>query len=98
MLAHSPPFPLIIQYKVGVHARVHVLTGEDEEGLTLALQHRDRVCHIALRMPTPSLQKVITAIDDEFRILEYLYLAAPTKHNTLFFFFFFGIGLLSLNP
>ncbi len=78
MLAHSPPFPLIIQYKVGDH----VLTGEDEEGIMLALQHRDRVCRISLGMPAPSLQKVITAINDEFPILEFLSIAPPTKHNT----------------
>jgi len=78
MLAHSPPFPLIIQYEVGNH----VLTGEDKEGVMLALQHHDRVCRISLAISVPSLQKVIIAISDEFPILEHLYLAAPTKHNT----------------
>ncbi len=78
MLAHSPPFLLIIQYEVGDHD----LTGEDEEGITLALQHRDRVCRISLRMLAPSLQKVITAINNEFPILEYLSIAPLMKHNT----------------
>src|SRR6266851_4576418 len=78
MLAHSPPFLLIIQYEVGDHD----LTGEDEEGITLALQHRDRVCRISLEMPAPSLQKFITAINDEFPILEFLDITPPTKHNT----------------
>jgi len=78
MLAHSPPFPLIIQYEVGDHD----LTGEDEEGITLALQHRDRVYRISLRMLAPSLQKVMTAINDEFPILEFLSIRPPTKHNT----------------
>jgi hypothetical protein len=78
MLSHSPPFPLIIQYEFGDHD----LTGEDGEGIMLALQHRDRVCRISLMMPAPSLQKPFTAINDEFQILEHLYLAAPTKHNT----------------
>ncbi len=78
MLAHSPPFPLIIEYNVENRG----LSAKDEEGAMLALQHRDRVCRISLRMPAPNLQKVITAINDEFPILEFLYLAPPTKHNT----------------
>ncbi len=78
MLTHSPPFPLIIQYRVGDNG----LTAEDEEGIMLALQHRDRVYRISLYMPAPSLQKLITAINDEFPILEHLYIAPPTKHNT----------------
>jgi len=78
MLAHAPPFPLIIGYNV----ENHDLTGEDEEGIMLALQHRDRVCRISLRMPAPSLQKVITAINDEFPILEFLSIQPPTKQNT----------------
>jgi hypothetical protein len=40
------------------------------------------VCRISLRMPAPSLQKVITAISDEFPILEFLSIGPPTKHNT----------------
>jgi hypothetical protein len=78
MLAHSPPFPLIIEYE----AENRGLSAKDEEGVMLALQHRDRVCRISLEMPAPSLQKVITAINDEFPILEFLSIAAPTKHNT----------------
>jgi len=78
MLAHSPPFPLIIQYGGGVHG----LATEDEEGIMLALQHRDQVCRISLKVPVPTLQKFIMTLNDGFPILEYLYLAAPTKHNT----------------
>ncbi len=68
MLAHSPPFPLIIQYEIENGG----LSTKDEEGIMLALQHRDRVCRVSLSMPAPSLQKVITAINDEFPILEFL--------------------------
>jgi hypothetical protein len=78
MLAHSPPFPLIIEYE----AENRGLSAKDEEGVMLALQHRDRVYRINLEMPPPSLQKVITAINDEFPILEFLYIGPPTKHNT----------------
>src|SRR5579863_5673416 len=46
MLAHSPPFPLVIDY---YHPN-HDLTTEDEEGIMLALQHRNRVQRICLRL------------------------------------------------
>jgi hypothetical protein len=78
MLAHSPPLPLIIDHN---HPN-HDLTAEDEEGIVLALQHRDRVRRIRLEMPVASLQKVITAIDDRFPVLEFLDIAPPAKHNT----------------
>jgi hypothetical protein len=78
MLAHSPPFPLIIEYDVESGG----LCAKDEEGVMLALEHRDRVCRISLEIPVPSLQKVITAINDEFPILEFLAIGPPTKHNT----------------
>jgi hypothetical protein len=77
MLAHSPPLPLIIDYEC------RILMTKDEEGIMLALQHRDRVRRVNLRMPLPRLQKLITALDDEFPMLEYLYIAPPTKHDTL---------------
>ena len=75
MLAHSPPLPLIIDHNDD-------LTAEDEEGIILALQHRERVRRIRLVMPVSSLQKLITAIDDEFPALEFLYLGPPTKHDS----------------
>jgi hypothetical protein len=78
MLAHSPPLPLIIDHN---HPG-HDLTAEDEEGIVLALQHHDHMCRIRLEMPVASLQKVITAIDDRFPVLEFLDLAPPAKHNT----------------
>jgi len=40
------------------------------------------VYRISLEMPVPSLQKLITAINDEFPILEFLSIQPPTKHNT----------------
>jgi hypothetical protein len=78
MLAHYPPFPLIIGYNFENHG----LSTKDEEGIMLALQHRDRVCRISLQMSAPSLQKLITAINDEFPILEFLSIVPLTKHNT----------------
>ena len=68
MLAHSPPLPLIID-----HLDQHNdITEADEEGITLALQYRDRVRRIRLMKSVPVIQKLITALDGEFPILEYL--------------------------
>jgi len=78
MLAHSPPLPLVIDYD---YPKQDLAAG-DEEGIMFAVQHRDRVSRINLRMPVPGLQKVITALDDEFPMLEYLYIAPPTKHSS----------------
>ena len=69
MLAHSPPFPLIIDH---FDEAYRDLTTKDEEGITLALQHRDRVRRIRLMKPVPILQKLVTALDSEFPILEFL--------------------------
>ena len=77
MLAHSPPLPLIIDHS----DEAREFTAEDEEGIILALQHRDRVCRIRLRLPIPFLQKVLLTMDDEFPILEYLLIGRLIKHN-----------------
>jgi hypothetical protein len=78
MLASSPRLPLIIYHKDPNRD----ITTEDEEGIMLALQHRDRIRRICLRLPIPSLQKLITTMDDEFPMLEYMYMGPPAKHNT----------------
>jgi hypothetical protein len=47
MLAHSPPaIPLIIDH---FDDEYQDLTAEDEKGIILALQHRDRVRRIRIR-------------------------------------------------
>jgi hypothetical protein len=76
MLAHSPPLPLTIDHYVSD------VTAEDEEGILLALQHRERVRRIRLVMPISSLRKLITAIDGEFPALEVLNLRPRTKHDS----------------
>src|SRR5258708_2477750 len=68
MLAHSPPLPLIVDY-FDQHSDI---TAADEQGIILALQHRDRVRRIRVMKPIPILQKLIMALDGEFPILEYL--------------------------
>ena len=69
MLAHSPPLPLIIDHV----DEDYDITEEDEEGIILALQHRDRVRRIRLGMSVPILQRLVLGLDGEFPILEYLY-------------------------
>jgi hypothetical protein len=76
MLAHSPSLPLLVDY-----AGIDRIAAEDQEGIPLALQHRDRVRSIRLVFPIRCLQKVIEAIDDEFPILEDLGIGPPTKED-----------------
>jgi hypothetical protein len=77
MLAHSPPLPLIIYYYYNRR-----ITPEDEQGVLLALSHRDRVRHIALRIPTPELEKFIPALNEPFPILERVYIYSLTVEET----------------
>ena len=70
MLAHSPSaLPLIIDHFDDEHRD---LTAEDEKGILLALQHRDRIRRIRIIKPTPILQKLIISLNGEFPILEFL--------------------------
>ena len=69
MLAHSPPVPLIIDH---IDKEYDVLTAEDEEGIILALQHRDRVRRVRIMKSNSILQKLVIALGGEFPILEYL--------------------------
>jgi hypothetical protein len=77
MLAHSPPLPLIIDH----NDNYHDLTSSDEvEGILLALQHRDRVRRIYLRKPHMYLQMLIPAMNGQFPVLEYFYIAPLYKY------------------
>ncbi|KAH9981812.1 hypothetical protein BJV74DRAFT_66574 [Russula compacta] len=74
MLAYSPSLPLIIDYV----DQAREITAKDEGGIILALHHRDRVRHIRLQIPIRNLYRVLLAIDDEFSMLEYMYIM-PTE-------------------
>jgi hypothetical protein len=78
MLAHSPPLPLVIDYFC-FHGH---LMEEDEEGIILALEQRERVRYIRLIMHVLNLQKFIMTIDEEYPTLEYLILE-PQTHNII---------------
>ncbi|KAH9955479.1 hypothetical protein BC827DRAFT_872668 [Russula dissimulans] len=78
MLEHSPPLPLLIDHVDHSDS----ITTDDEEGIMLALEHRDRVRRIRLNIPVPNMQKIIMALEDEFPILEFLRIGPPIKLNT----------------
>ena len=81
MLAHSPPLPLVIDYP----ERNRVLTAEDEEGLMLALEQRDRVRRIRLDIPFWKLRKFIVTMDEEYPMLEYLIVSPSDEGPALMF-------------
>ena len=77
MLAHSPHLPLTIDY----HYCNHGITTEDEEGVMLALQRRNHVQRIRFHTSVSDLQKIFTAMDGEFPILEHLSVRPQKTHN-----------------
>jgi hypothetical protein len=81
MLAHSPPLPLTVYYT----DEDLEMTAEDEEGALFALSHRDRVHRVAFEMPTPQLDKFITALDNQFPTLERLIMVPRTENTSLIF-------------
>jgi hypothetical protein len=64
-MTHSPPLPPVVNY----FDKDHDIITEDEAGIILALQHRDRVRRIRLRK---LVRKLIGAFGGEFPSLEYL--------------------------
>ena len=78
MLAHSPPLPLIIDYV----DEDRDITTEDRDGLIFALQHCGRVRRIRVLMPVSKLQGFAAAFDNEFPMLEYLYIEPTTKRRS----------------
>jgi len=79
MLAHSPPLPLVVDY---FHEPEYSdIAAEDEEGLSFALEQRNRIRRIRLRMGITNLQKFIMAISGEYPILEYLIIIPFVKNK-----------------
>ena len=73
MLAHSPPLPLVVSY----FTKGRYPTTEDEEGIILALKQRDRVRRV--RFSSCVEQKLFVAMDEEYPVLEYLYITRPNE-------------------
>jgi hypothetical protein len=78
MLAHSPALPLIIDF----YSADQDITAEDEEGIFLALELRDRVRRVRIGAPVSKLQKLIMAMDQEYPVLEYLIMMIPTEDES----------------
>ena len=78
MLAHSPPFPLVIDYR----DKYRDMTVEDEEEIIFAFKQRDRVLRVRLLTPVMSLRKFIAAMDDEYPILEFLAIEPPIEDKS----------------
>jgi hypothetical protein len=83
MLAHSPPFPIIIDHlQPDCDNR---MTANDVEGTILALEHRDRLRRIRFRTPFLSMtEKVMVLMHGEFPMLEYLCIAPMHRMDFLF--------------
>src|SRR5712671_3623455 len=76
MLAHSPPLPILID-----HLEEYCKTpanSEDEAGILIALQQRDRVRRIRLGV---NIERLIAAMGDEFPVLEYLCIMPRTERR-----------------
>ena len=78
MLAHSPPFPLVIDYYSGVRK----MSAEDEQGVIFVLKQRERILRVRFTPPVTNLQNFIAAMDEEYPILEYLVIALPRGDNS----------------
>jgi len=70
MLAHSPPLPLILDYR----DPYDYITADDELGIRFALERRDRVRRIRIMQPVHMLRRLIKALHGEFSNLEYLFI------------------------
>ena len=81
MPAHSPPLPLTVDYshEVGI-------TAEDEEGILLALEQRNRLRHLRLFFPVRDLQKLVMAVDGEFPTMKYLIMEPLEADSTVLIF------------
>jgi hypothetical protein len=77
MLAHSPPLPLTIYYH---NLYRWGMTAEEESGLLLALSssYRDRVHHIDF-WELQNVDKLVAAMDDQFPILERMYISSRNQ-------------------
>ena len=82
MLAHSPPFPILIGY----FSKDHELTAEEEEGIILALKQHDRVRRVRLGSAGTIMQKLIVIMNEEYPILESLYIMLPIEDNMILTF------------
>ena len=77
MLKHSPPLPLIINYQ----NTSPTMTSEDEQGILLALQRRDRVRRVVVHASSQGLRKFLDAMNEDFPTLERLSISSTTEDD-----------------
>ena len=77
-LAHLPPLPLVIDYQFET-ATIDLL---EEWGISHALQLRDRVCHVVLRIPPLSLHKLLDLMGELFPSLSHLSLSLTADEDS----------------
>lgn len=77
MLAYRPPLPLIIDYHDD-----HNINVQEEVGMLVALNNRDRVRRIRLHIPILHSEALVMAFDEEFPMLEYLAIAPQVTYGT----------------
>ena len=76
-LDHLPPLPLQVDYLSTVAVMV-----QDELGIYHALRSHNRVHHIYLQLPLPTLHKCLVIMGGHFPILEHLFLSLPADKTT----------------
>jgi len=77
-LVHLPSLPLVIDYQ---YANATV-GAQDELGIFHALQLRDRVRRVVLRIPPPILDQLLVFMDESFPALEHLSLSSTAEEDT----------------
>ena len=80
MLAHSPPLPLVFDYRDPDPPNLYI-SAEERDGIIRALEQRTRVRRIRFKILVSDLPNFIKSIDGEYPMLEYLVVSPPVKDS-----------------
>ena len=75
-LDHLPLLPLFVHYDYWLRSASTILE-QNELGIYHTLRLHSRICHIKLDLPSSILHKALAFMDQNFPILEHLYLSGP---------------------
>jgi hypothetical protein len=78
-LVHLPPLPLVVDYQYATAT----IGAQDESGIFHALQLRDRLRHVVLRIPSSILDQLLMLMDESFPVLEHLSLSSTAEEGTI---------------
>ena len=81
MLAHSPPLPLVFDYRDPDPPNSYI-SAEERDGIIRALEQRTRVSRIRFKILVSNLPDFIKSIDGEYPILEYLVVSPPVEDSS----------------